>query len=307
MNENSKSGMERSLVKTKLSFMQRLEQLFTGNQLINEDFFEQLEETLIAADLGPYIVHEYIEELKKIALSDKITDCTVLKGRLKELISATFEKERFNYALNLVKGRLNIILVVGVNGVGKTTSIGKLSKLLTSEGYKVMLAAGDTFRAGAIEQLELWGKRAGVPVIKHQAGADPSAVIYDAIQSAKAREIDVLICDTAGRLHNKVNLMQELNKIFRTIQKEDYAAPHEILLVLDAGTGQNALVQAKFFKEVADVTGIILTKLDGTAKGGIVIPIAKELEIAVKYVTTGETVDDIEPFFASIYIETIFG
>ncbi len=307
MGNMNKSGIEKGLSKTKLSFMQRLEQLFTGNRLIDEDFFDQLEENLIAADLGPYTVFEYIEVLKQIALTDKIQDPTLLKAKLKELIIATFSQEQFNHELNLVRGRLNLILVVGVNGVGKTTSIGKLAKLLTTDGYKVMLAAGDTFRAGAIEQLDLWGERAGVPVVKHQAGADPSAVIFDAIQSAKAREIDVLICDTAGRLHNKVNLMQELNKIFRTLQKDDQTAPHEILLVLDASTGQNALMQAKLFGEVAEVTGIVLTKLDGTAKGGIVIPIAKELAIPVKYVTTGENIDDIEPFIASDYIETLFG
>ncbi len=308
ISENEKHNkMEGSLEKTRRGIFQRLEELFSNKPLINEELFTELEEILITADLGPFTVDSYLGELREIARTEKIVDFAILKQRLSEIILATFEMEHINYELNLEEGKLNIILVVGVNGVGKTTSIGKLAGLLSAAGKKVMLAAGDTFRAGAIEQLELWGIRANVPVVRHQAGADPSAVIYDAIQSAKAKEIDVLICDTAGRLHNKANLMQELNKIFRTIRKEDETAPQEILLVLDASTGQNALMQARIFQEVTEVTGIILTKLDGTAKGGIVIPIANELEIPVKFITTGEKINDIQPFIARDYIKTIFG
>ena len=197
-------------------------------------------------------------------------------------------------------------MTVGVNGVGKTTTIGKLAHKLKAEGKKVLLAAGDTFRAGAIEQLEIWGERVGVDVIKHQAGSDPAAVIYDAIQSAKSKAVDVLICDTAGRLHNKVNLMQELNKIFRVIQREIANAPHEVLLVLDATTGQNALQQAKLFQESADVTGIVLTKLDGTAKGGIVIAIRHELNLPVKFVGLGEKMDDLQEFDPEQFVKAIF-
>lgn len=306
--ENLKyNKMEHGLEKTRRGIFQRLEELFSKKSVINEEFFAELEEILITADLGPFTVDDYIEEIRDIAKTEKIEDYDVLKQRLLEIILATFEQEQFNYELNLEEDKLNILLVVGVNGVGKTTSIGKLAHLLSSAGKKVMLAAGDTFRAGAIEQLELWSTKAKVPIVKHQAGADPSAVIYDAIQSAKAKKIDVLICDTAGRLHNKANLMQELSKIFRTIQREVETAPQEILLVLDASTGQNALMQAKLFQEVADVSGIILTKLDGTAKGGIVIPISNELKIPVKFITTGEKIDDIQPFIAKAYIETIFG
>ncbi len=298
--------IEQGLEKTRRGLFQRLEDLFSSKKAIDEELFAELEEILITADLGPFTVDSYIEELREIARTEKIDDFVLLKEHLSQIILATFEKKKFNYELNLEEGKLNILLVVGVNGVGKTTSIGKLAHVLSSEGKKVMLAAGDTFRAGAIEQLELWGKRAKVPVVKNQAGADPSAVIYDAIQSAKANEIDVLICDTAGRLHNKANLMQELNKIFRTISREDETAPQEILLVLDASTGQNAFMQAKLFQEVAQVSGIILTKLDGTAKGGIIIPIVNELEIPPKFITMGEKIDDIQPFVAKDYIETIF-
>jgi fused signal recognition particle receptor len=305
--KDKQKKVELSLEKTRRGIFQRLEELFSGKGLIDEQLFTELEEILITSDLGPFTVDGYIEQLRDIAKSEEIENYTLLKQRLAELVLATLEQEHFEYHLNIEAGKLNVFLIVGVNGVGKTTSIGKLAHLLTAQGKKVMLAAGDTFRAGAIEQLELWGKRANVPVVKHQAGADPSAVVFDAIQSAKAKGIDVLICDTAGRLHNKANLMQELNKIYRTIRKDDETAPQETLLVLDASTGQNALVQARLFQEVAEVTGIILTKLDGTAKGGIIIPIANELGIPVKFITTGESVDDIEPFDAKIYIETIFG
>lgn len=202
---------------------------------------------------------------------------------------------------------LNVILFVGVNGVGKTTTIGKLANRLKNEGKSVMLAAGDTFRAGAIDQLQVWGERSGVPVIRQGEGSDPAAVIYDAVQAAKARKVDVLICDTAGRLQNKVNLMNELEKVKRVIEREIPGAPHEVLLALDATTGQNAMIQAKAFKQATDVSGIVLTKLDGTAKGGIVLAIKNELDLPVKFVGLGEKIDDLQPFDAEQFVYGLFG
>ncbi len=294
------------LAKTRNNFIEKLEGLISTRKKIDEEFYEELEEILISADIGINTIMTLIEQLKINVNSKKIEESVELKAFLAEAILNILEVDEKKNVLNVQNDRLNIILFVGVNGVGKTTSIGKLANKYNKEGKKVMLAAGDTFRAGAIEQLEIWGERIGVNVIKHQAGSDPSAVIFDAIQSAKTKKIDMLICDTAGRLHNKINLMQELNKIFRIIQKEIPDAPHEVLLVLDATTGQNALQQAKLFKESANVSGIILTKLDGTAKGGIVISISHELGIPVKYVTLGEKIDDIEVFNPKQFINAIF-
>ena len=300
------SKFKDGLSKTRDSFVDKVEELILRKKKIDEEFYEDLEEILIGADVGVNTVLELIEELRKEVKQKKIEDANDLKPILSEKITELLDGES-NNTLNIQSGRLNIILFVGVNGVGKTTTIGKLAHKLKSEGKQVLLAAGDTFRAGAIEQLEVWGERVGVEVVKHQAGADPAAVIYDAIQSAKSKNTEVLICDTAGRLHNKVNLMNELNKIFRVIQKEIPDAPHEVLLVLDATTGQNALQQAKLFKETSDVTGIVLTKLDGTAKGGIVVAIRNEMNIPVKFVGLGEKMDDLQEFDANQFVNAIFG
>ncbi len=227
---------------------------------------------------------------------------TVITEKLAELLS----KDEQDTKLNIQENEMTIILVVGVNGVGKTTTIGKLAYRFVQEGKKVVLAAGDTFRAGAIQQLEVWGERVGADVIKHQEGADPAAVIYDAIQSARSKNADILICDTAGRLQNKVNLMKELEKVKRVISREVPDAPHEVLLVLDATTCQNALRQAKVFKEATDVSGIVLTKLDGTAKGGIVLAIRHELDIPVKFVGLGEQMEDLQPFDADTFVYGLF-
>ncbi|OEG00369.1 signal recognition particle-docking protein FtsY [Vulcanibacillus modesticaldus] len=294
------------LTKTRDSFIGKVEDLMLRHKKIDEEFYEELEEILIAADVGVHTVLELIDELRDEVKTKKLTDAVELKPILSEKIVDLLKDDKQSNKLNIESGRLNVILFVGVNGVGKTTTIGKLANKLKNEGNKVMLAAGDTFRAGAIEQLEVWGERVGVDVVKHQAGSDPAAVIYDAIQSAKSKDVDVLICDTAGRLHNKVNLMQELNKIFRVIQREVPNAPHEVLLVLDATTGQNALQQAKLFKETANISGIVLTKLDGTAKGGIVIAIRHELDVPVKFVGLGEKIDDLQEFDPNQFVNAIF-
>ncbi len=304
--EKSSKKLDVGLGKTRNSFIVKLEGLIKNRKKIDEEFYEELEEILISADMGINTVMTLIEQLKGNLSNKKNEEPIELKTSLAEAILDILEVDKDSNVLNIQNDRLNIILFVGVNGVGKTTSISKLANKYNQEGKKVMLAAGDTFRAGAIEQLEVWGEQIGVNIVKHQAGADPSAVIFDAIKSAKAKNIDLLLCDTAGRLHNKTNLMQELNKIFRTIQKEIPDAPHEILLVLDATTGQNALQQAKLFREAANVTGIVLTKLDGTAKGGIVISICHELGIPVKYVTMGEKIGDLEVFKPKQFINAIF-
>lgn len=250
---------------------------------------------------------ELIDELKKEVKLRNIQDPSEVQAVISEkLVDIYNSGEEQISALNIEDGRLNIILFVGVNGVGKTTTIGKLANKLKNEGKSVILAAGDTFRAGAIEQLEVWGERSGVPVVKQTAGSDPAAVIYDAVQSAKAKNADVLICDTAGRLQNKVNLMKELEKVKRVIEREVPDAPHEVLLALDATTGQNAMAQAKEFSKATNVTGIALTKLDGTAKGGIVLAIRNELNIPVKLVGLGEKVDDLQEFDAESYVYGLF-
>lgn len=245
-------------------------------------------------------------EVKRRNIQDPKEMQEVISEKLVEIYRGDDEEYEKSAALNIQKDGLTVILFVGVNGVGKTTTIGKLAHKLKTEGKTVMLAAGDTFRAGAIEQLEVWGERVGAEVIKQSAGSDPAAVVYDAIQAAKARRVDVLLCDTAGRLQNKVNLMKELEKVKRVIEREVPGAPHEVLLVLDATTGQNAMSQAKIFKEATNVTGIVLTKLDGTAKGGIVLAIRNELHIPVKFVGLGEKMDDLQPFDPEKYVYGLF-
>lgn len=276
---------------------------------VDEEFFEELEELLISADVGVATVMDLIDELKMEVKRQNIQDTkevqAVISEKLVEIYEGSDNDESLN-KLELQAGRLNVVLFVGVNGVGKTTTIGKLAHKLKSEGNSVLLAAGDTFRAGAIEQLEVWGERVGVDVIKQSEGSDPAAVMYDAVQAAKARNVDVLLCDTAGRLQNKVNLMKELEKVKRVIEREIPGAPHEVLLVLDATTGQNAMTQAKQFSQATDVSGIVLTKLDGTAKGGIVLAIKGELDIPVKFVGLGEKMDDLQEFNTEQYVYGLF-
>jgi len=274
---------------------------------VDEDFFEELEEILIQADVGFDTVMQLIDELKMEVKRRNIQDPRDVQSVISEkLIDIYTGGEEQSSQLNIQTEGLTVILFVGVNGVGKTTTIGKLGHKFKSEGKNVLMAAGDTFRAGAIEQLEVWGERVGVDVIKQAEGSDPAAVMYDAIQAAKARKADILLCDTAGRLQNKVNLMKDLEKVKRVIEKEIPGAPHEVLLVLDATTGQNALIQAKTFKEVTNVSGIVLSKLDGTAKGGIVLAIRNELKIPVKLVGLGEKMDDLQEFDAERYVYGLF-
>lgn len=295
------------LTKTRTNFSGKVNDLVARYRKVDEDFFEELEEILIQADVGFDTVMELIDQLKYEVKRRNITDPaevqTVISEKLVDIYNAG---ENQNSALNIQENALTVILFVGVNGVGKTTTIGKLAHKFITEGKTVLLAAGDTFRAGAIDQLEVWGDRVGAPVIKQAEGSDPAAVMFDAIQAAKSRKADILLCDTAGRLQNKVNLMKELEKVKRVIEREIPGAPHEVLLVLDATTGQNALIQAKTFKEATDVTGIVLSKLDGTAKGGIVLAIRNELKIPVKFVGLGERMDDLQEFDPEKYVYGLF-
>ncbi|WP_044893796.1 signal recognition particle-docking protein FtsY [Bacillus alveayuensis] len=298
---------KQGLAKTRNSFAERVNDLIARYRKVDEEFFEELEEILIAADVGVTTVMELIDELKMEVKRRNIQDTQEMQAVISEKLVEIYRgDDNQPTSLNMQENGLTVILFVGVNGVGKTTTIGKLAHKLKAEGKSVLLAAGDTFRAGAIEQLEVWGERVGVEVIKQSAGSDPAAVMYDAIQAAKARDVDVLLCDTAGRLQNKVNLMKELEKVKRVIEREIPGAPHEVLLVLDATTGQNAMSQAKTFKEVTNVTGIVLTKLDGTAKGGIVLAIRNELNIPVKFVGLGEKVDDLQEFDPEQYVYGLF-
>ncbi len=295
------------LSKTRDNFSTKVNDLVAKYRKVDEEFFEELEEILIGADVGFDTVMELVDELKMEVKRRNIQETTELQSIISEKLVEIYQgEEGVSSDLNIQSEGLSVILFVGVNGVGKTTTIGKMAHLFKQEGKSVVLAAGDTFRAGAIEQLEVWGERVGVPVMKQAAGSDPAAVMYDAIQSAKAKKADILICDTAGRLQNKVNLMKELEKVKRVIEREVPGAPHEVLLVLDATTGQNAMVQAKTFKEATNVTGIVLTKLDGTAKGGIVLAIRNELDIPVKYVGLGEKMDDLQQFDAEKYVYGLF-
>ncbi|MDQ0161707.1 signal recognition particle-docking protein FtsY [Bacillus alveayuensis] len=295
------------LTKTRNSFSERVNDIVARYRKVDEEFFEELEEVLITADVGVTTVMELIDELKMEVKRRNIQDPKEVRAVISEKLVEIYQGDEEGPSnLNIEEGRLNVILFVGVNGVGKTTTIGKLAHKLKTEGKSVLLAAGDTFRAGAIEQLEVWGERVGVDVIKQSAGSDPAAVMYDAIQAARARNVDVLLCDTAGRLQNKVNLMKELEKVKRVIEREIPGAPHEVLLVLDATTGQNAMSQAKQFSEATNVTGIALTKLDGTAKGGIVLAIRNELNIPVKLVGLGEKMDDLQPFDTEQYVYGLF-
>lgn len=291
-----------SLSKTKEVLSSRIEDAIKLFKTVDEDLFEELEEILIMADLGVDTSVEIIDRLRSAAKEKKITDGEELKNELRSILENILTEGDNTVAL---KGKPAVVMVIGVNGVGKTTSIGKMAHMYKEMGKKVVIAAADTFRAAAIEQLEVWAQRADAEIIKQQEGSDPAAVIYDAIGAAKNRGADVLLCDTAGRLHNKKNLMEELKKIYRIINKELPDSSKEVLLVLDATTGQNAVSQAKQFKEAADITGIILTKLDGTAKGGIVFAIKNEYNIPVKLIGLGEQIDDLREFNPSDFVNAL--
>jgi fused signal recognition particle receptor len=295
--------LKEGLQKTRKGITEKVDQVLVSFGKIDDDLFDELEEILIMSDVGIGTTGKIISEIKNKVKSNRITDPMKIKELLKNELVEILQDD--NSRLNL-KTSPSIILVIGVNGVGKTTSIGKISYLLKSKGKKVLLAAGDTFRAAAIDQLEVWSERAGIDIIKHDEGADPAAVVYDAIQAAKARKSDVLICDTAGRLHTKKNLMEELKKILRIVEKELPGASRETLLVLDATTGQNAVSQAKTFGESIDISGIVLTKLDGTAKGGIIVAIKSELDIPVKLIGVGEGLNDLQDFDARDFVEALF-
>ncbi|ABW19005.1 signal recognition particle-docking protein FtsY [Alkaliphilus oremlandii] len=299
------SRLKEGLLKTKSGITDRVDHLLKSYKKIDEDLFEELEEILITSDMGVQTTMEIVEDLKERVRKEKISDPLEVKQLLMDKITEILE-ELPDSKINIEPSPA-IILVVGVNGVGKTTSIGKMAYRFKSEGKKVLLAAGDTFRAAAIDQLKIWGDRVGVDVIRHQEESDPAAVIYDAIQAAKARNTDVLICDTAGRLHNKKNLMNELGKIFKVVDREYENASKEVLLVLDATTGQNAVQQAKTFKEVANISGLILTKLDGTAKGGVIVGISRELNVPVKLIGVGEKMEDLQEFNPQSFVKAIFG
>ncbi|GAY74501.1 signal recognition particle-docking protein FtsY [Sporolactobacillus inulinus] len=302
MNDKFKDG----LTKTRKTFAERMNQLVKRYRKVDEDFFDELEEVLIESDVGMNTVMDLVDRLKDESRSRNIKDTDKLKDVIVEVLAEFLARDNEETKLNINPNGLTVILVVGVNGAGKTTTVGKLAGRLKDEGKHVLLAAADTFRAGAIEQLQVWGDRTGIDVIKHQEGSDPASVVYDAMQAAKSRNVDVLICDTAGRLQNKVNLMKELEKIKRVITRECPGAPHEVLLVLDATTGQNALSQAKLFRQASEVTGIALTKLDGTAKGGIVLAIRNEMDIPVKLVGLGEQLNDLQTFDADAFLYGLF-
>ena len=291
------------LTKTRNSIVAGIDSIFNGFSAIDDDFYEEIEETLIMGDLGIQTTMAIMEDLRQKVKDQHIKEPSECKELLIESIRSQMDMGENDYEF---ENRKSVVLVIGVNGVGKTTSVGKLAGQLKDQGKKVILAAADTFRAAAIEQLTEWSSRAGVELIAQQEGSDPAAVIYDAIAAAKSRHADILICDTAGRLHNKKNLMEELKKINRIIDKEYPDAYRETLVVLDGTTGQNALSQAKQFMEAADITGIILTKLDGTAKGGIAVAIQSELGIPVKYIGIGEKIEDLQKFNANDFVNALF-
>ena len=297
------SKLAEGLSKTRNNIMNSVSNIFTGHDIIDDDFYEELEETLIMADLGITTTTSVIENLKDKVKELKIKDPADCKKLLMDSLKEQMEVKPDAYDF---ENKKSVVLMIGVNGVGKTTSVGKLASQLKNSGKKVLVAAADTFRAGAIEQLTEWARRSEVELIAQKEGSDPAAVVFDAVNAAKARNVDVLICDTAGRLHNKKNLMDELNKIYRIVSKEYPEAAVETLVVVDGTTGQNAKEQARQFSEAAPVNGIVLTKLDGTAKGGIAIAIESELSIPVKYIGIGEKIDDLQKFNAEEFVEALF-
>lgn len=291
------------LTKTRDSFVSGIDSLFSGFSEIDDDFYEELEEILIMADIGVETTENIIENLRQKVKEQKIKEISVCRDLLIDSIKEQMKVDESAYAF---ENKRSVVMLIGVNGVGKTTSVGKLAGQMKAQGKKVVLAAADTFRAAATQQLTEWAHRANVDIIAGQEGGDPAAVVYDAVNAAKARKADILICDTAGRLHNKKNLMEELRKIDRIIEREYPEACRETLVVLDGTTGQNALAQAKQFAQVADITGIVLTKLDGTAKGGIAIAIQSEMSIPVKYIGIGEQIDDLQKFDADSFVDALF-
>ena len=295
-----KSGLE----KTRKSFAEKIEQVIKGYDDIDEEFLDDIEMALLTSDVGVTVTSRLMQDIRTGIKAKEINQPDDLRPFLAQRISSMLNEG--TAAMQLPEKSVGVILVVGVNGVGKTTTIGKLGHFYASQGKKVLLAAADTFRAAAIDQLEIWGQRIGCEVIKHTEGSDPAAVAFDALQAAKARNFDLVIIDTAGRLHNKGNLMEELRKIYRVIGREVEGAPHETLLVLDATTGQNALNQARVFGEVSDVTGVALTKLDGTAKGGVIVAVKSELGVPVKWIGVGEGMDDLRPFDAEEFAQALF-
>ncbi|MBR2878832.1 MAG: signal recognition particle-docking protein FtsY [Clostridia bacterium] len=294
--------IKQGLTKTKAAFSERVDSVFAAFRKVDEELMEELEEALISADVGVSTSLEIIDKLRTAAKTKNISDSELLKDELKDIIIEMLKKSEEPATAD----GMQIIFVIGVNGVGKTTSIGKLAYKFKSEGKNVLLAAADTFRAGAIDQLQVWADRCDVPLIKQSEGSDPAAVVYDALSAAAVKKPDVLIVDTAGRLHNKKNLMEELKKMLRIAEKQAPGASRDVYLVLDASTGQNALSQSKLFGEVGEITGIILTKLDGTAKGGVIIAISNEQNIPVKYIGLGESIDSIQDFSAMDFANALF-
>lgn len=294
--------MKEGLKKTRNGFTDQINQVLRSFTKVDEDLLEELLELLIMADVGMETAEEIIDRLRDVAKTDHLSEPAQVKTALGKILTEMLSQ---NAAPLDLSGTPAVVLVIGVNGVGKTTTIGKLAASLTAQGKKVALVAADTFRAAAIDQLAVWADRAGVELIRHQEGADPSAVVFDGIAAAKARGYEVLICDTAGRLHNKKNLMDELKKINRIIERELPSSSRETLLVLDATTGQNAVSQAKLFSEAAELTGLVLTKLDGTAKGGVVIAIGDQQQIPVKFIGVGEQIDDLQPFDAELFVKAL--
>ncbi len=296
--------LSEGLKKTKDNMVRGFEDAFKTYTKVDDQFLEELEDILIMSDVGMETSMKISDELREAVRTKKLTDVDSVRAEVKRIMADILDKGEDAHKLS--SDYPVVVMVIGVNGVGKTTSIAKIANGLKNEGKKVLLVAGDTFRAAAAEQLEIWGERIGVNVIRHKEGSDPAAVVFDGVQSAKAKGIDVIICDTAGRLHNKKNLMNELNKMNRIVEREFPEATRETLLVIDGATGQNAKSQVKEFSEIADITGIILTKLDGTAKGGIVISISDEFDIPVKYIGVGEGVDDMQPFVPSEFADALF-
>jgi fused signal recognition particle receptor len=296
--------LKQGLSKTRQILLTDIDDLVLGEKKIDQSLYDELEEALIRADVGPAFTYDLMETIKEQVRRKELDKAdllrTILRDRMKEIL------ERCESPLYIPPGMLYTIMVVGVNGTGKTTTIGKLAYELKNQGMSVMLAAADTFRAAAIEQLDVWSKRVGVPLIRQKIDADPAAVVFDAIQAAKANQVGVVIVDTAGRLHTKVNLMEELKKMKRIMARELPGSPHEVLLVLDATTGQNGISQAKIFKEEIGVTGIALTKLDGTAKGGVILRIAGDLGIPIRFIGVGESIDDLRPFKAADFVDALF-
>ena len=295
------SKIKEGLFKTRGSVGQKMDQLVENSRALDDDFYDELSDILVMADVGVTTASEAVDELRERVTAEKITDAAKAKEIFKEILASRMRDKP------MVLESPSVIFIIGVNGVGKTTSIGKLASRLKTVGRRVLIVAGDTFRAAAAEQLTVWADRADVPIVKRAEGADPASVVFDGIQTARARHADVLLVDTAGRLHNKAHLMEELKKMARIVSRDFPEAKMHALLVIDATTGQNGLSQARVFKDVADLDGIILTKLDGTAKGGIAMAIRSELGLPVRYIGVGEGLDDMQPFDAKEYIEAIFG